>query len=293
MMTGLLLLASLQAEAAGLRLDWNKSAPVRYRAEVVISTPRGFRYLAPFNDNARALQTLVSTDLSCTGAPLGKGWEVSCAVERFSIQGTGDGSENEVLKKVFASYEEIMAKGVRLEMEVKADGTFRTFDMEGVDKGLARQNDVAEQLRQLMRRTTSAMALPLPKDGEGAKPWKSANIPMFYELHTMVGTSGMVDHVLKLDGNVGETIMIVGEGSGNVSTVESVGIGAYAMVGASQARFDPNMGLLAYSEFATTGNPGNQLGQSLTSAIYTLSGWVGRINADGTVEGLDGPRKLD
>lgn len=293
-MTPSLLLLALglsTAEAGPLTVDWNKAQPVRYHVEVLINTPRGFRYLATRNMDGRALQTGVMADLSCTGAALGKGWKVICEIDSFSIEGRGDGDDQPRLDAVLAEYAKLMPDA-RVEMELKADGTIRVLDLEGVQKGLERQTDIVEQLRQIMRRVMSPLSLSMPKDGEGAKPWKHAGMPMFYELHTMVGTAGGVAHGYKIDGKVGDTIFIVGQGKGNVSSQESTQVGAYQMSSATQARFDPTLGLLAYSEVATTGNPGNSLTQMATGQLYGLSGWIGRINDDGTVEGLEGPRPL-
>jgi hypothetical protein len=293
MMPALLVLAlGLDEAAAGpLTVDWNKAQPVRYHVEMLINTPRGFRYLATKNMDGRALQTGVATDLSCTGAPLGKGWKVICKVDTFAIEARGDGDDQPRLDVVMAEYTALM-KDARVEMELKADGTIRVLDLEGVDKGIDRQTDIAEQLRQIMRRTMAPMSVSMPKDGEGAKPWKHAGMPMFYELHTMVGTTGGVAHGYKVDGKVGDTVFIVGQGKGNVSSQLSTQVGAYQMSGATQARFDPTLGLLAYSEVATTGNPGNSLGQVSTGQLYGLSGWMGRLNDDGTIEALEGPRPL-
>ena len=286
----LLALTAPSAEAAGLHVDWNKPQPVRYHAEMLISTPRGFRYLAQRNMDGRALQTAVAMDLSCTGSPLGKAWKVICKVDSFAIEGRGDGDDQQRLDVVFADYVASMPNA-RIEMEIKPDGSIRSVDLEGVDKGLNRQTDMVEQLRQVMRRAMAPMSISMPKDGAGAKPWKAAGMPLFYELHTMVGTAGGVAHQFKADGQVGDTVFIVGAGKGNVSSqAAGAQVGAYQMSSNTQTRFDPNLGLIAYSECATVGNPGNSLNQVSTGQLYGLSGWIGLINADGTVEGLEGPR---
>lgn len=284
-----LALAASSAEAGTLTVDWNKPQPVRYHAEMLISTPRGFRYLAQRNVDGRALQTAVAMDLSCTGAPLGKAWKVSCAIDSFAIEGRGDGDDQPRLDEVFADYNAVMKTG-RIEMEIKADGSIRTIDLEGIDKGLNRQTDMVEQLRQVLRRTMAPLSVSMPKDAEGAKPWKANGMPLYYELHTMVGTAGGVAHQLKVDGKVGETIFIAGAGKGNVSSQLGTAVGAYQMTSNTQTRFDPGLGLIAYSECATVGNPGNSLAQVSTGQLYGLSGWIGLIHADGTIEGLEGPR---
>ncbi len=285
----LLALAAAPAQAAPLTVDWNKPQPVRYHAEMLISTPRGFRYLAERNMDGRALQTGVALDMSCTGAPMGKAWKVSCAIDSFAIEGRGDGDDQPRLNEVFANYTAVM-KTARIDMEIKPDGSIRTIDLEGIDKGLNRQTDMVEQLRQVLRRTMAPLSMSMPKDGEGAKPWKANGLPLYYELHTMVGTAGGVAHQLKVDGKVGETIFIVGSGKGNVSSQLGTAVGAYQMSSNTQARFDPSLGLLAYAECATVGNPGNSLAQVSTGQLYGLSGWIGLINADGTIEGLEGTR---
>ena len=150
-------------------------------------------------------------------------------------------------------------------------------------------------MRQLMRKTMSPLAIQMPKDAAGAKPWKHKGMPLFYELLTNSGTTGGVMHKYKVDGEAkaGGTF-VLGEGMGNLNsqnaTQGATTAGALNMVGASQTRFDTKSGLPLYSEVSVAGVPSASNATVQSGVRYALSAWAGRIQADGTVEGLDGPK---
>ena len=61
------------------------------------------------------------------------------------------------------------------------------------------------------------------------------------------------------------------------------------MIVAAQARYDSAKGMVAYSELAASGVTTAQALNVGNNLAYQYEGWAGRINEDGTIEGLDGP----
>ena len=294
-MTTIALLAAFSslASADGLQWSWVKPEPVRYHTEAYINSPRGAMLRANANLEARALTIAIVGDVSCKGQAQGKSTKLICTVEKMDVRGRAFDGEQERLDKILAGYSKSLV-GAELEMRVRADGHFSALDLEGIETDIAQSRDAEEHMRQLMRRSMAPLAVQMPKDAVGAKPWKHKGMPLFYELLTNSGTTGGVMHKYKVDGEAkaGGTY-VVGEGMGNLNsqsaTQGATTAGALNMVGATQTRFDPKTGLALYSEVSVSGSPsaGNTTVQS--GVRYALAAWVGLIQADGSVEGLDGP----
>ena len=84
----LALVAALSPEAAAatFQIGWQAPEPVRYHAEAVVQTPRGFLYTSGQNIEVRGIRVDIQADLSCTGAPLGKVSKVVCTFSDVKMQ---------------------------------------------------------------------------------------------------------------------------------------------------------------------------------------------------------------
>ncbi len=294
-MSALVFLAAMAAQTAsaeGLAWKWEQAEPVRYHAESFVNVPRGFLFMADFNYQARALQVGVSSDLSCKGTSTGGGFSVDCTIDTIAIEGRAIDGEQERLDKVFANFTQSMT-GATVTMKVRADGHVSSLDLKGIDTSTGRTRDSLEQMRQLMRKTLAPLAIQMPKDAVGAKPWKHKGMPLFFELLTMSGTTGGVMHKYTVDANSKDnSVFIVGEGRGNLNsqlaTAGASTAGAFNMVGATQTRFDSQTGLVLYSEVSVTGTPGISSDTVMGGVRYALAAWAGQVYADGSIEGLEG-----
>ena len=295
-MSAIALLAAVTSlvAAEGLEWAWVKPEPVRYHTETLINIPRGAMFRADANLEARALTVSLAGDVSCRGQAQGKSTKLICTVEKMEVVGKAFDGEQERLDKVMAGYSKALV-GTEIEMRVRADGHISALDLEGIETSIGQSREAEEHMRQLMRKAMSPLAIQMPKDAAGTKPWKHKGMPLFYELLTTSGTTGGVMHKYKVDGDSKSGgVFVVGEGRGNLNsqnaTQGATTAGALNMVGASQTRFDPKAGLPLYSEVSVTGVPsaGNATVQS--GVRYALAAWAGRIQTDGTVEGLEGPK---
>jgi len=295
-MSAIVLLAAVSslASAEGLQWAWVQPEPVRYHAESFINTPRGSMLRADANLEARALTIAVTGDFSCKGVPQGKSTSLVCTIEKMKVDGKAFDGEQERLDKIFAGYSKNLV-GAKIEMRVRADGHIASLDLDGIETTIAQSREAEEHMRQLMRKTMAPLAIQMPKDPTGAKPWKHKGMPLFYELLTTSGTTGGVMHKYRVDGDAkaGGTF-VIGEGRGNLNsqaaTQGATTAGALNMVGASQTRFDQKSGLPLYSEVSVTGAP-NAANDTVHGGIrYALAAWAGQIQADGTIEGLEGPK---
>jgi len=282
------------AAADGLQWQWVQAEPVKYHAESFINVPRGAMLRADANLEARALTIAVAGDFSCKGRQQGKSAMVVCTIDKMKVDGKAFDGEQDRLNKIFEGYSSSLT-GAQVEMRVRADGHFASLDVEGIEASFAQARDAQEHMRQLMRKTLAPLAIQMPKDTSGAKPWKHKGMPLFYELLTNSGTTGGVMHKYKVDGDAkGGGTFVIGEGRGNLNsqnaTQGATTAGALNMVGASQTRFDPKTGLVLYSEVSVTGSP-NAANDTVHGGVrYALAAWAARIQADGTIEGLEGPK---
>ena len=282
------------AAADGLQWQWVQAEPVKYHAESFINVPRGAMLRADANLEARALTIAVAGDFSCKGRQQGKSAMVVCTIDKMKVDGKAFDGEQDRLNKIFEGYSSSLT-GAQVEMRVRADGHFASLDVEGIEASFAQARDAQEHMRQLMRKTLAPLAIQMPKDTSGAKPWKHKGMPLFYELLTNSGTTGGVMHKYKVDGDAkGGGTFVIGEGRGNLNsqnaTQGATTAGALNMVGASQTRFDPKTGLVLFSEVSVTGSP-NAANDTVHGGVrYALAAWAARIQADGTIEGLEGPK---
>lgn len=282
------------ASAEGLQWAWIQPEPVKYHVEAYVNTPRGAMLRAAANLEARALTIAISGDVTCAGTPQGKSTRLLCSMDSMKVEGKAFDGEQGRLDKIFASYSEAL-DGAELQIRVRADGHIASLDLEGIETSIAQSRDAEEHMRQLMRKTMAPLAIQMPKDAAGAKPWKHKGMPLFYELLTNSGTTGGVMHKYKVDGTAksGGTF-VVGEGRGNLNsqnaTQGATTAGAFNMVGASQTRFDPKTGLALYSEVSVTGTPSAANDTVFGGVRYALAAWAGLVREDGTIEGLDGPK---
>lgn len=297
-MTSLLLLATLaapMAEAQDYAVQWG-SEPVRYRTETVIQTPRGQAYFGKENVEGRALLLAFTMDLTCTGKPYGKNTAVACEVDSARFEGQPMSSDEERLPLVTEEYGKALETS-RIEMVVAPDGRIRSLDLEGPEKGWWREARVHEVLRQLMRRAFTPLDVQVPKNGEATdKKWKYRGFPLAFELMSKTGTTGGVLLNWNTEADVAGRKMMVAEGRGNVaSNADTAGSGSLApavnMVGVVQTLIDPAAHQVSYSEFSVDG----QMSAQNVNAVGNLgfinyAGWAGRLNDDGTIETLEGPK---
>ncbi len=288
-----LLVVSSSAHAqAPLVPRWDQ--PVRYHAEAAVSTPNGMLVLGVANLEAAARTHEMMAELSCTGAPDGAGWEVICTLDQIRFSGQAFHGDQADLDAILAEYE-AMLKGKHLQLSVAKDGRITTVDLEGVERVDERTGRILEHQRQLMRRLVAPLDLGLPKKGELADSWKQKGTPLLYELMTAYGTSGGRVMKHKLEGTDGDVVTISTFGRANVATGidREVAVSEIVnLVGGGMGRFDTASGQLLWREVSVTGELTAESVQLGDVNVYALAAWMGRVEADGRVQGASGPESL-
>lgn len=286
-----LLVWVVSAQAGELVSNWTQ--PVRYHSEVMVSTPNGYLYQGRANVEARVITHELAVDLSCVGASATSSTEVVCTVESISMSARPYPTDEEDTLLVLEEYRQWFA-GSTWQVRVAADGRVMDVDLEGVDKTDDRMAQIHETLRQLARRVLTPLDLSLPrKSAEVGDTWKQKGTPLLFQLMTTWGTAGGTVMKHTLESTEGNVARISSGGRGNVATGLDLEVGSgetVNMIGGGSARYDTDRGLLLWRQVAVSGevtagslNYGDPL-------VYSLVGWAGLRNADGTVETETGPR---
>lgn len=290
-MLTLLLATTLGAQAGDLSFSFK--GPTRYHAEAAISIPQGYR-LEGINKDARFYNMGIAADMACTGQVQGKITKVRCDFEKVAMEGQGQADEQARLDQIVADYAQKLSSAA-VELEFLEDGRVRMLDIEGLPKDNDYQQGFHETARQLMRRLFTPFEMMSPKDGaDPGRAWKHKGRPLVMELITNFGTTGGSVYKWSVEGKVGDTIKVVGDGRGNVSTNVDMDAGASSIlniIAVSTHRFDPATGGLAYGEASLSGEyVSSAVAGARGSQGYSFAAWMGRMNADGSLEIAEGAK---
>ncbi len=289
-MLGLILLVT-SALADGLALDWNQ--PLRYRSEVQVLTPNGYLYKGRANVEARVTSHELAVDLSCTGAPQGASTAVICAVDAVQLGAKAYPGDEADTVLVLEEYRQWFA-GSTWQIRFAADGRVMDVDLEGVEKNDDRMAEIHETLRQLARRVVTPLDLSMPKKAVGVgASWKQKGTPLLFQLMTTWGTAGGTVMRHRLEAQQGAVAQIGSEGRGNVATGLDLEVGSgetVNMIGGGVARVDTARSLILWRQVGVSGELTASSLQPGDPAVYSLMGWAGLRNPDGTVETESGPR---
>ncbi|MFT5686513.1 MAG: hypothetical protein ACI8RZ_007469 [Myxococcota bacterium] len=293
----MLILSLLSAAGASeMNLDWTGKT-VRYHAETLILHFNPIELLAIQNINVRSVAIMAAADMTCSGTELNKGWKVACTIDTIGLQGAPQHeSDAPQVDEVLAEYVGLLT-GAVVEIEIGADGRLKVVDLEGVAKVDERQREIHEKLRLVMRRMVAPLDQLLPKKGiaEAGDTWKHKNSAVAFEIFSKFGTLG--GSVLKNEviADADGEVAILGAGRGNIglsNTSSTYGFDdggdsstatttLYNVVAQTGGRFDVSGGQWAYVESTAQG----LRNQGVVDDNFTQAAWMGRINADGSIEG--------
>ncbi len=299
MLAPTLFLATALAQAApaspadgGLTFQWKPGETVSYLAEMAIDSPTVLWLYGRENAQARFFRIEMAARYDCSGGPKGKEVLLSCSIPEVRMGGTAVSTDQDQVPQILTEYQALL-KSATLEIVLRPDGHIKLVDIEGMPQDLIRENDIHEMIRQLVRRSVSPLGMQTPKGGaDPGRSWRHKGPPAFLELISKYGSSGGMRYEYAVAGEKGGITAITAEGEAMVATTaqREAGIPAsLSMVANGSYRFDTGAGQLAYAEVEVSG---------LTTASYSLPGSqqgygfgarMMRINADGSIEGVEGP----
>ena len=282
-----------RADAIELASKWSTAKAVRYHAESRVETPKSIPWNAYTNLEAYATVTDVALDMTCDGAPTKKQVVVKCHLDKATVAGTASKKqEQEQLDKILREWSEHLT-GADVMLTVGTDGAVSLFDLEGLERSNAREGEVIEQQRQLLRRVFAPFDIAVPKTGatEPKVEWKHKGAPLQMGLLTMTsmavgGATSMTHTVERVDGN---DAYIVTSGHSVMGTPEN-NLQKVDLIAHGQARYDLAAGLIAYSDLDLNGELTAGSIDSQQPVVYRQISWIGRIEPDGAYAALD-PKK--
>ncbi|MBN1336734.1 MAG: hypothetical protein JXB39_12320 [Deltaproteobacteria bacterium] len=247
------LLAAPPSEAGPLNWRWNVDQPVRWHTETVTLTPWGIWYLSMENLEARAIQTNLVVDMTCTPTEASASkWYIRCVLDDVALSGTAAQGEEQKLDAIFDEYERAFA-GSSADFSFTASGRIRSLDLDAFEKTTSRSRDVEEVMRLTLLRAFALLEFELPGKAirDGAH-WNQKGTPLLMALRSSQGTAGGISLRHKVVTREGDIAVFETEGRATVTpgaTVEANGAVLTSLMLAGQGRFDTSLGLLEYREY--------------------------------------------
>jgi hypothetical protein len=256
------LLLSLSAEAATATAipawNWPVDQPVRFHVETEIITPRGVRYYASKNTDARAGSVKVRADTSCTAKPEGKVRVITCTFAYVDMKGVPwTPEEGAKLDLVMTEWTGDLAR-LKVELVQGPDGHVRGFDIGGMEGSNHRESYILENQRVLMQRLFCAFDLPITTDDKDwVRGWVQKGDVGIMQLQTISGTAGAVNMKHVHDGERNGLTVIETTARATLSAGAAVDAASGARLVdvrmAGETLFDASTGMLEWRDFSVDG----------------------------------------
>ncbi len=271
---------------------WPAGEVQRFHIETEIVTPRGQRYLAANNIDARSGAVKLRADTACTATPEGKVQVVRCTFAYVGLQGKPwVPDEAGKLDTILAEWSKDLT-GTKVEMEIGPDGRLRAFDtLSGRDRSNKREGYNIEQQRTLLQRVFCMFDLPLTTDQKDwVRGWSQKGDSAIMKLLTITGTAGAVDmkHTHKGERDGLTVIETVAKGTLSAgSAVDATSGGRLVDVRvAGETLFDTTKGMLVWRDFSMDGQLMVSAQEASSAAEYyqvAALQWVPEFPAPGEI----------
>ncbi|MFN7144306.1 MAG: hypothetical protein ACK4YP_11055 [Myxococcota bacterium] len=260
MLVSLLLSAHAATAASALPVwKWPAGEVQRFHIETEIVTPRGMRYLAANNIDARAGTVKVRADAACTARPVGKTQVVRCDFAYIEAKGLAwVEDEKDKLDKILAEWSGDLGKST-VEMEMSADGRLRSFDViGGKERTNSREGYIIEQQRTLLQRVFAGFDLPLTTDEKDwVRGWSQKGSSALMQLQTIGGTAGAFDMKHTQKGTQDGLLLIETTAKATLSAGAAVDASSGSRLVdvrlAGETLFDADRGMMAWRDFTIDG----------------------------------------
>ena len=248
----LLLLAPLAIAAVPATWGWPVGTPVKFHGETDMLTPHGARYYAARNLDAKMGRVHLGIDTTCTAAVEGKGWFITCTLDRVDANGDGwTPTEEKKVGAIFGEWNERLP-GASVTFLMTRGGALREFDLKGVEGYDRTTVYIVEQQRSALHRIFSAFDQPLSaNEDDWTRGWPHKGDLLIARLPGTTGTAGASVVKYKHGEDRYGLVSVRTEGHATLSPGGAVDAGTLlvdTMIG-GEALFDPTTGLLAYRDY--------------------------------------------
>lgn len=264
---------------------WANGTDVRYHMETSILTPRGVKYEAIRNDDAKAGEVTVRADVTCKPKPEGKGWFVKCSFAWLQVTGTaGVPSDQAELDRILAEWSARLG-GAGVEFFTARDGRLSEFDLTGLDGSSARENYIIECQRTLLQRAFCIFDFPLAsKPDEWVRGWRSKALGAVLQLQVTKGTVGSAEVDTRHVGEEFGFLQLETSGRATLAPGESFDAGSTQMIDVKiggKTLFDATSGVIAYRDVTLDGRLTASSVETGSDVSYFQISAVQRIDALG------------
>lgn len=238
--------------------NWPKGELQRFHIETDIVSPKGIRYYAAENLDARAGEVKIRGDVGCTAKPEGKTQWLTCSFQFVEVTGIAWApEEGEKLKSILAEWSENF-KTTTVELEIAPDGRLKSLDMKA---GRAQKNHreglILDAQRALLQRYFCVFDLPITTDEKDWIRGWTQKASAVMQLQTSSGTSGAADIKHSHMGERYGLAVIETTGRGTLSKgseVDTSGSGRLIDVRmAGETLFDTQRGMFIWRDYILDG----------------------------------------
>ncbi len=249
--------AAPAAAATGVEWRWPDDEVRRYRIAADVALTQPLLFSADYNKDVRVFDFAVALDTKCQPTrALSKGWEIACDITEVQFNVHAAANDVPIGMEVLAEWDQKLVDDAMVTFVLTTDGRVRDFDLEGLNERNTRIRMVKETMRLVLLRGFAAFDLNLPKNGEGAKPWKQKT-QLILHLPVIDGMTGAARLQSEVSAEDGSKLTIDTVGSGTVMMQEVLARktpDSYDAVVRSRSVFDTSTGNLLERSYLVESN---------------------------------------
>jgi len=243
--------------ATGVEWQWPDDEVRRYRIAADVKLTQPLLFSAEYNKDVRVFDFAVAIDTKCQPTrAMSKGWEIACDVTEAQFNAHAAANDVPIGMEVLAEWDQKLVDNATVTFVLTTDGRVQDFDVDGLNERNTRIRMIKETMRLVLLRGFAAFDLNLPKNGDGAKPWKQKTQVMLQlpVIDGMAGATQLQSEVAEEEGSK-LTIDTVGRGTLTMQEVlDRKTPDSYDAVVRSRSLFDTSTGNLLERSYLVESN---------------------------------------
>ena len=192
-----LMLALTNSADAAPVWNWEAAQERIWYLESHTILPQPLWFQAQHNDEARVGRVEVRLIARChPAAHSGRRQRIDCRLDDVAFSGTALAADTGQLTPVLEEMDALVS-GKTVSLEMNADGTMASFDLEGWERSDRRASEQHELIRQLLQSTFAGLDLKLPTTNQPGDGWRQRNPRLIAYPDPMAGmVIGKANHAI-------------------------------------------------------------------------------------------------
>jgi len=261
-------------------MSWDYTQPVRLGMHTDVVLPELMWFASGYNKEARVREFSLWLVADCAaGRATRRRVEVSCELDDVGIQAMSLPQEVGLLEPILGEIDARLT-GVTVQLQMRADGSLKNVDIDGLDRRNRRFGRINENLRLVLTRAFAGLDLPLPERNADTGWVQSRS--WLLSAPAAVGTAGIAQLAHKVVAREGSRVFVASAGRGLV--VPREGANKYDMRLESQATLDTESGTLVERTWRMAGGPtpSSSIAQGFEGYPYLQRGRIVALDAEDT-----------